>query len=105
VKTRGTVRGLNGGGRLLWGAAFALGLFVALPAAQAAQATPCCAVVSVDKAAGVVTLRDNKTGQYARVKVTDAAKLATLQAGQAVDANIGIPLGAGMSNFGKQQQE
>jgi hypothetical protein len=88
---------------LLVGASLALGLFASLPALAAMDPQPCCSVVSVDKAAGVVTLRDNKTGQYARVKVTDAAKLAKLQAGQAVDANIGIPLGAGMSGYGQQE--
>jgi hypothetical protein len=85
------------------GVSLGLGLIALLPASQAAEPKPCCAVVSVDKAAGVVTVRDLKTGQYARVKVTDAAKLAKLQAGQEVDANIGIPLGAGMSGFGQQE--
>lgn len=78
--------------------------FTALPALAAMDSQPCCAVVAIDKASGVVTVRDKSTGQYARLKVTDAAKLETLQTGQEVDAKIGIPLGAGLNNFGKDDQ-
>jgi Cu/Ag efflux protein CusF len=55
-------------------------------------ATPCCGIVAVDQAKGLVTLRDLKTGQTFQVAVKDAARLKSLKIGQAVDRNIGTPV-------------
>jgi hypothetical protein len=68
------------------GALLTLGLVTALPATQVLAASPCCTIVSIDKATGIVTLRDNKTGQLEKVTVKDPAKLT---AGQAADRSIG----------------
>ena len=68
------------------GALLALGLVTALPAPQVLAASPCCTIVSIDKATGIVTLRDNKTGKLEKVTVKDPAKLT---AGQAADRSIG----------------
>jgi hypothetical protein len=71
------------------GALLALGLVTALPAPQVLAATPCCTIVSIDKATGILTLRDNKTGKLEKVTVKDPAQLAKLTAGQAADRSIG----------------
>jgi len=57
---------------------------VALRAAE-----PCCTVVTIDRAKGVVTLRDTKTGKLEKVVVQNPARLAKLSAGQAADRSIG----------------
>ena len=59
------------------------------PATQVFAVTPCCDIVSIDKATGIVTLRDKKTGQLEKVTVKDPAQLAKLTAGQAADRSIG----------------
>jgi hypothetical protein len=71
------------------GALLTLGLVTALPAPQAFAVGPCCSIVSIDKATGIVTLRDNKTGKLETVTVKDPAQLAKLTAGQAADRSIG----------------
>jgi hypothetical protein len=71
------------------GALLALGLVTALPAPQAFALSPCCSIVSIDKATGIVTLRDNKTGKLEKVTVKDPAQLAKLTAGHAADRSIG----------------
>jgi hypothetical protein len=71
------------------GALLALGLVTALSAPQVLAGTPCCGIVSIDKATGIVTLRDNKTGKLEKVTVKDPAQLAKLTVGQAADRSIG----------------
>lgn len=72
-----------------FGALLALALLAALPATQVLAIAPCCTIVSIDKAKGIVTLRDNKTGKLETVTVKDPAQLAKLAAGQAADRSIG----------------
>jgi hypothetical protein len=48
-------------------------------------------IVSIDQAKGIVTLRDNKTGEISKVKVTDSAQLAKLKVGQPAERSIGMP--------------
>ena len=103
MKTRSIGREPTGAARVFLGLSLALGLLAAPSAARSSQLLPCCAVVSVDKAGGTVTLRDHKTGRLGVIKVTDPANLAKLQAGQDADISIGVVLGAGMSSFGKQE--
>ena len=71
-----------------FGALIALGLCIALPALQVFAAPPCCTIVSIDKATGIVTLRDNTTGKLEKVTVNDQKKLATLAVGQPASANL-----------------
>jgi len=66
------------------------GIGAALPATQVFAEAPCCAIVKIDKATGLVTLRDNKTGKTETVTVKDPAALAKLSVGQAVDRSIGV---------------
>ena len=70
------------------GAILALGLLTTLPAPLAWAIDPCCGIVSIDKATGIVTLRDSRTGQLEKVKM-DPAQLAALKVGQPVDRSIG----------------
>jgi hypothetical protein len=71
------------------GALLALGFVTALPAPQVLAEGPCCGIVSIDKATGIVTLRDNKTGKLEKVTVKDPAQLAKLTVGQTADRSIG----------------
>jgi hypothetical protein len=73
----------------LFGALLALGLVTALPAPQVLAVAPCCSIVSIDKATGIVTIRDDKTGKLETVTVKDPAQLAKLSGGQKVDRSIG----------------
>jgi hypothetical protein len=73
----------------LFGALLALALITALPAPPVFAATPCCTVVGIEKAAGIVTLRDSKTGKLEKVTVKDPAQLAKLTVGQPADRSIG----------------
>jgi len=75
----------------LLAALLALGLLTALPATQVFATSPCCGIVKIDKATGLVTLRDNKTGKTETVTVKDPAALAKLTVGQTVDRSIGVP--------------
>jgi len=75
----------------LCGALLALGPCLALPALQAAAEAPCCSIVSIDKATGVVTLRNNKTGKIDKVTLRDPRKLATLSVGESVGADLAAP--------------
>lgn len=68
-----------------------LGLLASLPAMQVFAEAPCCAIVKIDKATGLVTLRDNKTGKLETITVKDPAAFAKLSVGQAADRSIGVP--------------
>ena len=46
---------------------------------------PCCAVVAIDRKAGLVTVRNLSTGQASILTVKDKAKLDKLRVGQQVD--------------------
>jgi hypothetical protein len=67
------------------GLIFALGLSTLPPSPPAVAADPCCTVVSINKAAGTVTLRDNKTGKLETARVSDPTTLAGLTIGQPTD--------------------
>jgi hypothetical protein len=54
----------------LLGALLALALVTALPAPPVFAEVPCCTIAGFDKAAGVVTLRDSKTGKLEKVTVS-----------------------------------
>jgi hypothetical protein len=73
------------------GALLALALFTALPATEVLAIIPCCSIVAIDKATGVVTLRDNKTGKTETVTVKDPEQLKKLAVGQAAERTIGMP--------------
>jgi hypothetical protein len=73
----------------LFGTLLALGLIVAAPPVFAAG--PCCSIVGIDKAAGIVTLRDLMTGKLEKVTVKDPGQLARLAVGQSADRGIGVP--------------
>jgi hypothetical protein len=75
--------------RVLLSVVLALGI-AALPLMPAHAAGPCCAIVSIDQAKGIVTLRDTKTGEISKVKVADPAQLAKLKAGQPAERSIGM---------------
>ena len=49
---------------------------------------PCCAITSIDATSGVVTAKVNSTGKSFQFKVSDAALLNSLKAGQGVFANF-----------------
>jgi hypothetical protein len=66
-----------------------LGAYAVLGMAQVAAADPCCSIVSIDQATGVVTLRDNKTGKLEKVAVANGALLAKMSVGQPADRSIG----------------
>ncbi|HEX6134259.1 MAG TPA: hypothetical protein VFZ24_09850, partial [Longimicrobiales bacterium] len=51
-------------------------------------ATPCCAVIAIDRATGVATAR-SRTGETFRFEVKDAALLRSLRVGQSVAADFG----------------
>jgi hypothetical protein len=72
------------------GALLSLALLTALPATQVFAGNPCCSIVKIDKATGVVTLRDNKTGKLETITVSDIT-IMKLNVGQAVDRSIGVP--------------
>lgn len=55
---------------------------------KARSAAPCCAVVAINQATGVVTLKDLTSGDISQVTVTDKAKLKSLQVGQQVARNL-----------------
>jgi hypothetical protein len=73
----------------LFGALLVLGLLTALPATQVLALAPCCGIVKIDNATGIVTLRHNKTGKLETVTLKDPAQLAKLAVGQAADRSIG----------------
>jgi len=75
----------------LLGALLALGLLTALPAQEVFAGQPCCTIVAIQKAKGIVTLRDNKTGKLEKVTVKsfDIEKR-KLTVGKAVDRSIGV---------------
>jgi hypothetical protein len=50
---------------------------------------PCCNITAIDSNTGVVTAKENASGKMFQFKVTDAALLRTLQAGQGIYANFG----------------
>jgi hypothetical protein len=52
------------------GVMLALALITALPTPPVFAAQPCCTIVGIDKAAGIVTLRDSKTGKLEKVTVS-----------------------------------
>lgn len=54
----------------------------------AAQASPCCGIVGIDGATGIVTARVTATGYLFEFRVTNARTLATLKVGQGVYANF-----------------
>lgn len=56
--------------------------------AQMKKAEPCCGVVSINAASGVVTMKDLKTGRTFDVRVNDKARLNGLRVGQRVDRNL-----------------
>ena len=72
----------------IFGALLALAPFILPPASHASAQAPCCSIVAIDKATGVVTLRDNKTGKLEKVTVRDPKKLATLAVGQPASADL-----------------
>jgi hypothetical protein len=72
----------------LYGALFALALIAALPTSSAFAELPCCTVAGIDKATGIVTLRDSKTGKLEKVTVKDPAQLAKLSVGQTADRSL-----------------
>jgi hypothetical protein len=55
-----------------------------------AAGDPCCSVVSLDEANGMVVLRDNKSGKLEKIKLHDRAQLASLKVGQAADRSLGV---------------
>jgi hypothetical protein len=63
----------------------ALAVCSTLPVTYVLAADPCCTIVSIDKATGTVTLRDNKTGKLEKASVRDADRLAKLVVGQPTD--------------------
>ncbi len=63
----------------------------ALPLMPAHAGAPCCMIMSIDQAKGIVTLRDNKTGEISKVKVAAPAQLAKLKVGQPAERSIGVP--------------
>ena len=69
----------------------ALGV-AALPLMPAHAMQPCCMIVSIDQAKGIVTLRDNKTGEISAMKVADPAQLAKLKVGQPAERSMGMPV-------------
>ena len=69
-------------------AALSLGLITLVPATPVEAAAPCCGVVAIDQAKGLVTIRDKATGQTHQVTVKDVARLKTLKVGQAVHADL-----------------
>jgi hypothetical protein len=71
------------------GALLALALFTA--SSTSVAIIPCCSIVAIDKATGVVTLRDNKTGKTETVTVKDPEQLKKLTVGQAAHRDIGMP--------------
>jgi hypothetical protein len=72
----------------LVGPLLALGVSLALPTTPAGAQAPCCSIVSVDKPNGIVTLRDNKTGEIEKVTVKDPARLEKLKVGQLADRGL-----------------
>lgn len=68
--------------------AAALGL-VAAPLSAQKPASPCCGIVSIDAATGLVTARVTATGYTFEFKVTNPRTLTSLRVGQGVFANFG----------------
>ncbi len=60
---------------------------VAAPAQQ--PAAPCCGIVSIDAATGIITARVTATGNTFQFKAPDSRTLASLRVGQGVFANFG----------------
>lgn len=56
--------------------------------AQMKKVEPCCSVVSINAASGMVTLRDLKTGSTFGVRVQNKARLNGLRVGHRVDRNL-----------------
>ena len=54
----------------------------------AAQATPCCGIVGIDLATGIVTAKVTATGYHFEFRVTNQRTLASLKVGQGVYANF-----------------
>ena len=61
---------------------------LAAPAEAQRPAPPCCGIIGIDAAAGLVTARVTANGNVFQFKVADARTLATLKVGQAVYANF-----------------
>lgn len=62
---------------------------VGAPASVQAQASPCCGIIAIDAATGLVTAKVTATGNTFQFKVTDARMLGSLRVGQGVYANFG----------------
>ncbi len=72
--------------------AFSLTALIALAGSRApAQqpATPCCGIVSIDAATGLITAKVTATGNTFQFKAPDPRTLASLRVGQGVFANFG----------------
>jgi len=67
-----------------------LSLLGPLPAAQASE--PCCNVVAVNAAKGVVKLKDARTGRTCEVTVRNKAWVKALQVAEAADRNVSTTL-------------
>ena len=63
-------------------------LSLALASVVAAQATPCCEIVSIDPRAGLISAKVNASGQTFQFKVASPLMTRTLRVGQAVYANF-----------------
>lgn len=61
---------------------------LAAPASAQRPAPPCCGIIAIDAAAGIVTARVTANGNVFQFKVADSRTLATLKVGQAVYANF-----------------
>ena len=63
-------------------------LAVAIAATAGAQATPCCAIVSIDARTGLIAAKVNASGQTFQFKVGSPLMTRTLRVGQAIYANF-----------------
>ena len=57
-------------------------------ATQGANPKPCCAITSIESTTGIVTAKENSSGQTFQIKVSDAALLHSLRIGQGIFANL-----------------
>ncbi len=69
---------------IVTGAAIAL----AIAASAGAQVNPCCAIVSIDSRAGLISAKVNTSGETFQFKVPTALMVRTLRVGQSVYANF-----------------
>ena len=72
----------------VFGPLLALGLGILLPSTPTGAQAPCCSIVSIDKVKGIVTLRNQKTGEFETVTVKDPARLGNLAVGQLADHGL-----------------